>query len=195
VKTPHKEAGEFVQRDRQTNAAYLPRAPPRRRPLPATRAVHASKMPLPLSSAHSEERIVRKTLTAAVVTSVVLLASAGASWAADVCFKDSFLNVLVLKSFIQPSPGNCKTANGFFHDQNYVVSGSACGTNDSATQYIFFNLFTSGGTTTENKLYTFYIQKIGADGGGQNCPLTGAGACSGFAIEKVVCPIPKKFGP
>src|SRR5262245_54748251 len=94
---------------------------------------------------------IRTTLKALLVMGALLTAT-GTAWALDACFRDSFGNVLVGKSFKMPRAGYCRPFNGYFMDQGYAVSGNACLT--SIGDKYMFNLLTSAGTNV-NFVYTF----------------------------------------
>jgi len=131
----------------------------------------------------------RTTLKAALITSVLLLAGAGTTWALDSCFEDNFSNVLVGKAFKLPRPGNCSPFSGYFVGQNYTASGNACRTSDG-NKYFFTLLSTASSST--NIIYTFQLPTTLIGGGGTDCTI--GGGCVGISISKIICPNPHPFG-
>lgn len=132
---------------------------------------------------------------AAVVAMLVVVLAAGAASAADMCFRDDYNSILVMKKFRFPKAGDCKPVDAYELGTNCIVSGTACGTSNNAD--VRFNLnvscpFGYFGTTS------FRIDRLYADinqaGFGYACaPNTSSGSwtCTQWHINTIACPNPR----
>jgi hypothetical protein len=119
-----------------------------------------------------------KFFRSTLVSVAVLVGSAGAVMAADVCFTNS----LVLKGFKVPGKGKCKPYQGFFAGPQ-IVDGVACTSSDNQTVYLsqtWISLIGPGVGTDKATLDRATLSGTGAE-----CTPT---TCSPVTFTKTDCP-------
>jgi hypothetical protein len=126
--------------------------------------------------------------------------SAATASAADVCFQDSFGQVLVAKALTLPTANNCKPVNGFKKDSQLVFSGTVCKTWNNSHLVFSLQFGTVQFVPIDGGSLVFWLDPSDYEGFGRwlnwhiDDQAANTGFADGFTISKVLCPATRRFG-
>jgi hypothetical protein len=133
----------------------------------------------------------RRVMVKAALFTLALVLGATAVHAADACYQGIGGNILVFKKFKMPRAGDCTPIQGFQHNSECTVSGTACGTSDGFLVKYNFDLICHShpfGT------YAFDTDRSILQGDGVFCQVNtadGQYSCPTSIVSRVTCPAPE----
>jgi hypothetical protein len=129
----------------------------------------------------------------ATVLALALMLGATAAHAADACYQGVGGSILVFKKFKLPRASECVPINGYQHNSNCTLAGTACGTSDGLLVHFNFNQichFSAPG------MYALFTDRSIGQGDGLFCQQnlsTGQFSCPTFIASRVSCPTTPNF--